>query len=187
MNRTTNNSFEAVIEECRKRNPAAQRQLYNAYSAKMFMICLRYAKSREDAEDILQMSFIKVFKNIDAFSDTGSFEGWMRRIVVNTAIENYRKSIHTFEIVTNENAVAEVKDESVFDKLQMEDLMKLINQLPDGYRIVFNMYAIEGYSHKEIAEALNISEGGSKSQLSRARQILRQEIKKMENMNYAKR
>ncbi len=154
-----------------------QELLYRYYSPKMFGICLRYANDYHSAEDILQEGFIKIFNNVDRFRGDGSFEGWIKRIFINTAIEFYRKS-------SNHNGHAELEKvnikhipEKALENLATEDLLKLVQQLSPGYRTVFNLYVIEGYSHKEIAKMMGISEGTSKSQLARARVILQKMIK----------
>lgn len=146
----------------------------------MLGVCMRYAKDRYEAEDMLQMGFVKVFQKVKEFRSEGSFEGWIRRIMVNTAIETYRKNQRSMNVVD----IDEVYDapQVTFDMngLEVKDLLRLIQQLSDGYKLVFNLYAIEGYSHKEIAEQLGISEGASKSQLSRARAILKEKLKKID-------
>lgn len=184
MKVTHNNIVNELIEDCKAGKRTAQQKLYDILAGKMFAVCLRYAKDRMTAEDILQMSFVKVFGKIWEFQNDGTLEGWVRRIVVNTAIEAYRKTVRQTDILAGEAVMENVVDESVFDQLQMADLLDLINSLPDGYRIVFNMYVIEGYSHKEIAAILGITEGGSKSQLSRARRLLQVKIKKQETVKY---
>jgi RNA polymerase sigma-70 factor (ECF subfamily) len=149
----------------------------------MMGVCMRYATNRTDAEDILQMGFVKMFQKMDEFKNTGSFEGWVRRIMVNTAIELYRKNVRLLNTVELDGVI-EVDDVNALNQLAVKDLMHLVQNLPDGYRMVFNLYAIEGYSHKEIAEQLGISEGGSKSQLSRARIYLQEKIRKLEVPTY---
>ncbi len=151
-----------------------QRELYNRFAGKMYGVCLRYAANAEEAEDILQEGFIKVFRKMDSFRREGSFEGWIRRIFVNTAIEHYRKKIYLQPITEHEENTVEGKYLSVLDSLAEKDIINLVQQLSPGYRTVFNMYVVEGYTHKQIAEKLGISEGTSKSQLSRAKQILQQ-------------
>lgn len=151
-----------------------QRELYQRFAPKMYGVCLRYAANAEEAEDILQEGFIKVFKKIGSFRSEGSFEGWVRRIFVNTAIEHYRKKIYLQPITDLEENTLEGKYLSVLDSLAEKDIINLVQQLSPGYRTVFNMYVVEGYTHKQIAELLGISEGTSKSQLSRAKQILQQ-------------
>ena len=154
-----------------------QELLYRYYSPKMFGICLRYANDYHSAEDILQEGFIKIFNNVDKFRGDGSFEGWIKRIFINTAIEYYRKS-------NNHNGHAELEKvnirhirEKATENLATQDLLRLVQRLSPGYRTIFNLYVIEGYSHKEISKMLDISEGTSKSQLARARAILKKMIK----------
>jgi RNA polymerase sigma-70 factor (ECF subfamily) len=149
-----------------------QQELYKRFAPKMYGVCLRYAGSAEEAEDILQEGFIKVFHKIGSFRREGSFEGWIRRIFVNTAIEHFRKKTYLQPITEYEEDTVEGKYLTVLDNLAEKDIIQLVQQLSPGYRTVFNMYVIEGYSHKQIAEALGISEGTSKSQLSRAKLIL---------------
>lgn len=149
-----------------------QQELYQRFAPKMFGVCLRYAGNSEEAEDILQEGFIKVFNKIGSFRGEGSFEGWIRRIFVNTAIEQYRKKIYLQPITDVEENTIEGKYVSVLDELAEKDIVQLVQQLSPGYRTVFNMYVVEGYTHRQIAENLGISEGTSKSQLSRARLIL---------------
>ena len=155
-----------------------QYELYERFAPKMYGVCLRYASSNEEAEDILQEGFIKVFKKIGSYRSEGSFEGWMRRIFVNTAIEHFRRKTYTQPITEAEESTVEGKYLSVLDALAEKDIVQLVQQLSPGYRTVFNMYVIEGYSHKQIAEELGISEGTSKSQLSRAKQILQELVQK---------
>jgi RNA polymerase sigma factor (sigma-70 family) len=149
-----------------------QRELYQRFAPKMYGVCLRYAGNAEEAEDILQEGFIKVFNKIGSFRSEGSFEGWIRRIFVNTAIEHFRKKIYLQPITEYEEDTVEGKYLSVLDSLAEKDIIQLVQQLSPGYRTVFNMYVVEGYTHKQIAEILGISEGTSKSQLSRAKLIL---------------
>jgi RNA polymerase sigma-70 factor (ECF subfamily) len=144
----------------------------------MYGVCLRYASNAEEAEDILQEGFIKVFNKIGSFRREGSFEGWVRRIFVNTAIEQFRKKIYLQPISDVEEDTIDGKYLSVLDKLSEKDIIQLVQQLSPGYRTVFNMYVVEGYSHREISEILGISEGTSKSQLSRAKNILQELVKK---------
>lgn len=163
-----------LLEGCIRGDRKAQRELYNRFAAKMYGVCLRYAANAEEAEDILQEGFIKVFKKISSFRGEGSFEGWVRRIFVNTAIEHYRKKNYLQPITEHEEATVEGKYISVLDTMAEKDIINLVQQLSPGYRTVFNMYVVEGYTHKQIAEQLGISEGTSKSQLSRAKQILQE-------------
>ncbi len=178
-------SIDDLLEGCKAGDRKMQEALYRHTSAKMMAVCMRYAKDRMEAEDSLQVGYIKVFQKIKEYRGEGSFEGWIRRIMVNTAIENYRRNIRSLNIVPIDEAYEQPAAASDFSRMDMQLLIKMIQKLADGYRLVFNMYVIEGYSHREIGEALGISEGASKSQLSRARAILKEEILKMEGMNYA--
>ena len=174
-----------LLEGCRAGDRKMQELLYRQSASKMLAVCMRYARDRMEAEDTLQLGYIKVFQKVKEYRGDGAFEGWIRRIMVNTAIESYRKNLRTLQIVPIEESNEQPAAGFDFSRMAMQDLLGLIQQLADGYRIVFNMYIIEGYSHKEIAATLGISEGASKSQLSRARAILREEIIKMEGINYA--
>jgi RNA polymerase sigma-70 factor (ECF subfamily) len=174
-------TVEDLLEGCKAGDRKSQEMLYNACSGKMLGVCMRYAKDHFEAEDMMQTGFIKIFKKINDFRGEGSFEGWMRRIMVHTSIEFYRKNLRSLNVVdideTHEQSASTDFDMS---SINVKDLMRIIQNLSNGYRMVFNMYAIEGYSHKEIGKQLGISEGASKSQLSRARAILREQILKLE-------
>ncbi|MET3113922.1 RNA polymerase sigma factor (sigma-70 family) [Pedobacter sp. CG_S7] len=185
MKLTKTYTINDLMEGCKAGDQKMQELLYKQTSAKMFALCLRYAKDRMEAEDSLQVGYIRVFQKIKDYRGDGSFEGWIRRVMVNTAIESYRKNLRNLNVVPLEDAYEQPSTSFDFSKLEMQDLLKIIQQLSDGYRLVFNMYIIEGYSHKEIAQTLGISESASKSQLSRARAILKEKITKMEGMNYA--
>ena len=154
-----------------------QQELYQRFASKMYGVCLRYAGNAEEAEDILQDGFIKVFNKIDSYRGEGSFEGWIRRIFVNTAIEHFRKRIYLQPITDTEENTIQGKYLSALDHMAEKDIIHLVQQLSPGYRTVFNMYVVEGYTHRQIAEALGISEGTSKSQLSRAKLILQDLVK----------
>ena len=169
-------SEDDLIKKCIIGERSAQQSLYSRYSPKMFAVCLRYAKDYHSAEDILQEGFIKVYRYIAKFRREGSFEGWMRRIFVNTAIEHLRKSVSMYSITDEDGRAMNILDENVFDHLDYQDLLEMIQRLSPGYRTIFNLYVIEGYPHKEIANMLGISEGTSKSQLARARFILKNKI-----------
>jgi RNA polymerase sigma-70 factor (ECF subfamily) len=163
---------DELVKGCLRRDRSAQRQLYESYSSKMYSICYRYVKDSMEAEDILITAFTKVFDKIGQFKNEGSFEGWIRRIVVNEALTYLRRNRSMYLETELEQVDREPDFSRLSDHLEAEDLMNMIKELPTGYRIVFNMYAIDGYSHKEIAGQLNISENTSKSQLSRARVYL---------------
>ncbi|MFT4521390.1 MAG: RNA polymerase sigma factor (sigma-70 family) [Bacteroidia bacterium] len=164
-----------LIEACQRGDSEAFELIYNNLSDKMYAVCLRYTKHNDDAKDVLQDAFIRIYKNLKQFRFSGSFEGWCRRIVVNTAIERIRKNGRLAEDSLELAPETSVKAES-FEQLKYDDLMTLIRTLPDGYRTVFNMYVIEGYSHKEIAEELQVSESTSKTQLYKARLTLQQKL-----------
>lgn len=154
-----------------------QEELYKRFSGKMYAVCLRYANNADDAEDLLQEGFIKVYRNLHRFRAEGSFEGWIRRVFVNSSIEHFRKkSLQLSRVSDKEEGTIEDADVSALDNLAEKDIIKLIQELSPGYRTVFNLYVIEGYSHKEIGEQLGISEGTSKSQLARARSILQKKV-----------
>lgn len=145
----------------------------------MLAVCRRYARHELEAEDLLQDAFIKVYKNLDRFQHKGSFEGWIRRIVVNTAIKNYQKKSFKNELMGSEYFPDTPIDPSVMSRLSADELLALVEGLPEGYRMVFNLYAIEGYSHKEISEMLHIQESTSRSQLVKARKMLQQQVIKL--------
>ncbi|MBE9467445.1 MAG: sigma-70 family RNA polymerase sigma factor [Bacteroidetes bacterium] len=170
--------IDKIIKGCVAGNTKYQELLYKQFSGKMFAVCLRYAKDYTEAEDVLQEGFIKVFEKINQFKFKGSFEGWMRRVIVNTALDKYRKQnlLHTVDDM-NEYSENFNYDE-VISNITSKDILKLIQELSPKYKMVFVSYAIEGYSHKEISEMLGISIGTSKSNLSRARHILQIKINK---------
>jgi len=166
-----------LIENCLNGDRKSQKALYDLYAPKLFTICLRYTKNQMDAEDVLQEGFIKAFNNLHKFSGEGSFEGWLRRVFVNTAIEHLRrKKMQTVDCEVFENSFND-KEPSALDNLYNKDLLKITNTLSKGYQTVFNLYAIEGLSHQQIAAKLGISESTSKSQFSRAKAILRTVVK----------
>lgn len=167
--------IKQLILDCQKNEPKAQGQLYQLFSSKMFTICLKYSRNYDEAQDNLQEGFLYIFKKINQYNFKGSFEGWIKRVMINHILQTYRGS-PIFEVV-KENTVTE--DEVVIDTeegLSLDLLLKMIQELPDRYRLVFNLYVLDDYSHKEIALLLNISEGTSKSNLSRAKAILKEKI-----------
>ncbi|HMX77579.1 MAG TPA: RNA polymerase sigma factor [Chitinophagaceae bacterium] len=176
--RNQNITESDLINGCLKDDRRMQEELYRRFSPRMYAVCLRYAGNAEEAQDILQEGFIKVFKKLDSFRSEGSFEGWVRRIFVNTAIEHFRRKKYLMPVTEREENTIEGKYLSVLDNLAAADIMALVQELSPGYRTVFNMYVVEGYSHKEIGDILGISEGTSKSQLSRAKVILQDMVKK---------
>ncbi|MGW8122370.1 RNA polymerase sigma factor [Roseivirga echinicomitans] len=174
-------SEEKLIEACRKGDRKAQREIYEKYSPLMYSVCRRYVIELQEAEDVLVCGFTKVFRKIDQFKGEGSFEGWVRRIMVNESLTFIRRNKSMFLEVEIEKAEREPDYQQMHDQLEVEDLHKMIDLLPTGYKTVFNLYAIEGFSHKEIAEKLGISENTSKSQLSRARAHLQKMLVRAED------
>jgi RNA polymerase sigma factor (sigma-70 family) len=174
-------SDRQIIDGCAKHERKAQQVLYDKYSRFLLGVCMRYASDKTEAEDILQESFLKIFFNIKDFSGTGSFIGWLRRIAVNTAITHYHKNlkyryhIDIEEYMSVETGVTSFEE----DFFTSDELYKALNGLPPGYRTVFNLYAIEGYKHKEIAEILGIDTNTSKSQYSRAKAVIRDKLEKL--------
>lgn len=173
---------DRLISKCRKQDGKAQKALYDKYASKMLGVCYRYIKDNDQAEDVMITGFVKVFEKIDQFKSEGSFEGWMRRIMVNQSLSFIRKNKGMYLEVDIEAADREPDYKSLNDNLEAQDLLALISNLPTGYQTVFNLYAIEGYSHKEIAEKLQISENTSKSQLSRARMLLQKQLVEQEKV-----
>lgn len=166
-----------LIAGCIAGDRKMQEELYNRFASKMYAVCLRYANNSDDAQDLLQEGFIKVYKNLHRFRAEGSFEGWIRRVFINSSIEHYRKKQAKLTTVSDkEENTIEDSDISALDSLAERDIINLIQDLSPGYRTVFNLYVIEGYSHREIGELLNISEGTSKSQLARAKSILQKKV-----------
>ena len=162
-------NLDRIIDKCKEGDRQAAEKIYQIFSAKMFALCLRFSKDRADAEDTLQDGFIKIFTSIGQYTGKGSFEGWMKRIMINTAMEKFRKN-SPLQIVDNEDIDEEVS-------IPEEVLADFVNQLPERYKMVFNLYVIEEMSHKDIAALLGINEGTSKSNLARAREILKRKVK----------
>lgn len=170
-------SDKELIEHCLDNDPRAQELLYKRFSRRMYGVCLRFARNTLEADDILQEGFIKVFSFLKDFRSDGSLEGWIRRTIVNTAINYYNSRQNEWKETTIDKAdLSQSQVEDTLDQISTADLLNLIHELPEGYRLVFNLYIIEGYNHQEIAEMLNISESTSKSQLSRARMALQQRL-----------
>ena len=170
--------WSTLVEGCRRGDRRFQKALYDALSAKMFAVCLRYMDNRDEAEDILQDGFVTLYSKLDSYTGAGSFEGWARKIFVNTALMSLRKK----NVLKQSEDVQEARwissdEPTPIQKIGYRELSKMISELPPGFRTVFNMYIIEGYSHKEIAEALGVSEATSRSQLQRARALLQGKIK----------
>jgi RNA polymerase sigma factor (sigma-70 family) len=175
-------SLEDVLADCRRGQPAAQRELYEQLAYRLLGVCLRYCPSRAEAEDALQTAFVKIFTRLDQYRGQGPFEAWARRIAVTTALSAYHKHRQRAPQVEYDEATEVAHpDGTPFDQLSAEEVVRLINTLPLGYRTVLNLYAIEGYSHQEIGDMLGISEGTSKSQLSRARRLLEERLLAINN------
>lgn len=174
-------SLEQLILDCQKNNIKAQEQLFRLFSSKLFAVCLKYSRNYEEAQDNLQDGFMLIFAKIGQFAFAGSFEGWAKRLMVNNCLQVYRKD-HSLRLITEDVAdeeVLEVDDSN----LSMDYLLSIIQELPDRYRLVFNLYVIDNYAHKEIAEMLGINIGTSKSNLSRARTILKEKIEALNTTN----
>jgi len=167
---------EQLIKGCVQNDVACQRLLFERYAGKLMTICLRYSCDKPEAEDMLQDAFIKIFSHIRQYKSEGSFEGWMKRIVVNCALKTIQKKKTRFIEISNHDAAAPQSDSFVLSSLTEDELIKMISSLPDGYRIVFNLYVMEGYSHDEIAEMLGIQAATSRSQLVKARKLLQKQI-----------
>ncbi|MGV6830722.1 MAG: RNA polymerase sigma factor [bacterium] len=173
-----------LVKKAKNKQRDAQRILFEVHAPKMLSVCRYYIKDLMTAEEVMLTGFLKVFQNIDSFNDKGSFEGWIRRIMIRSCIDHLRKK-KVFSIELNDEVVADITesydDHSDFDVAAVQ---MLIDQLPEGYKVVFMMYAIEGYKHSEIAEELGITEGTSKSQLYKARKMLQEQIQKLNNKHY---
>jgi len=168
-------SLDQLIQKCKKNDTKAQSDIYKLFSSKLFALCLKYSKNNVEAEDNLQDAFLTIFEKISQYKHKGSFEGWLKRIAINTALQRYR-SKGVFNLVNEDNVedtAIEIEDN---DDLGIDFLLLIIQELPDRYRLVFNLYALDGYSHKEIAKMLDITTGTTKSNLARARMILKDKI-----------
>lgn len=166
--------LDLLIEKCKKNDTKAQSELYKLFSRKMFALCLKYSRNRAEAEDNLQDTFLTIFKKIEQFDHKGTFEGWIKRITINTALQRYRSKGH-LNIVNEEN-IEDVTVDDVDHEMSLDFLLGCVQELPDRYRLVFNLYALDGFSHKEIALMLDITTGTTKSNLARARMILKEKI-----------
>ena len=167
-------NLDQIIENCKANDIKAQAELYKLFSSKLFSTCLKYSRNYAEAEDNLQDSFLTIFNKIGQYKNKGSFEGWLRRIALNTTLQRYRKE-KVFNVI-NEDIIEDVEIDIDEDNVSIDYLLSIIQELPDRYRLVFSMYVLDGYSHKEISEMLDINIGTSKSNLSRARQILKNTI-----------
>lgn len=174
--------LDKLIHKCQKGNRQAQAELYRRYSGILFGMCLKYSRNKTEAEDNLHDSFMTIYNKIGQYKFKGSFEGWMKRITVNTVLQKYRKE--EYLNVVSENMEEEVEEETGYIDVDLPTLLRYIQELPNKYRLTFNMYVLDGYSHKEISQEMGTSTGTSKSNLARARMILREKIKK-KNINIA--
>lgn len=179
---------EQLIAGCKNGKSWAQKRIYELHAPVMMSVCVRYVNDRETARDLLQDGFIKVFTKIDSYSGTGSFAGWIRRIFVTTALEYLRQNdaLKQSESIEDYGNYIENNDVTILEKISADDLMTCIAALSDGYRTIFNLYAIEGYSHTEIAEMLHIAEATSRSQFMRARKILQKNVESLTGQDYVK-
>ena len=177
--------IEQLIEGCLSENRQSQNQLYNLLMPKMFVVCLRYSKNRDEAEEILQEGFIKVFEFIRQYKFNGSFEGWVKKIMVNCALQRYRSKSQMHAVVNIDiTAIEQPGNEDIISQIGTKELLKMVQQLSPAYRTIFNLYVLEGMKHREIAELLGISEGTSKSNLSDARALLQKAVNN--SMQFAK-
>jgi RNA polymerase sigma-70 factor (ECF subfamily) len=172
-----------IIDGCLRNDRKMQKELYDRYASKLYALCLRYAHDRAEADDILQEGFVKVFFKIHQFSQQHSFEGWLRRVMINTAITHYHRNVkHYYQKDIDEIQESEIQEihEVLEDEYSTEELLSVVQGLPVGYRTIFNLYAVEGYKHKEIAEMLNIAEATSKSQFHRAKKMIQERLQNLE-------
>ncbi|WP_299152568.1 RNA polymerase sigma factor [uncultured Christiangramia sp.] len=173
-----------LIYRCKQHERKAQEELYKLYSPKLFGVCLKYSENYQQAEDNLQDGFVTIFEKIGQFQDKGSFEGWMKRILINTSLQKHRQQ--KVYGITNEEDLPEDEVEVETDNISVDFLLQCVQELPDRYRQVFNLYVLDGYSHKEISDLLSITEGTSKSNLARARTSLKEKIKLVQNSKAVK-
>ncbi|MHA7942521.1 RNA polymerase sigma factor [Formosa sp. 3Alg 14/1] len=169
-------SLDQLIHKCKRNNLKAQSELYTLFSSKLYSVCLKYSRNTAEAQDNLQDAFLTIFSKISQYNNTGSFEGWLKRIAINTALQRYREK-GVFDII-NDDIVDETIEVNDHEDISLDYLLKLIQTLPNRYRLVFNLYVLDGFSHKDISEMLKISIGTSKSNLARARKILQEKIEK---------
>ncbi len=179
-------SDEDLIKGCCKHNPKAQQQLYDTFSPRMYAVALRYTKMQQEAEDILQEAFLKVFNNINNFRKDSSLAYWIKRIVINTALNHQRSKLYLYPMVDISDLNKRSTDDIALSSLGQKELLEMVKRLPSGCQVIFNLYAIEGYKHHEIADMLDLSEGTSKSQYARAKSLLKDWIEESNKVNYGK-
>jgi RNA polymerase sigma-70 factor (ECF subfamily) len=180
------NEERLLVDQCRKGDAQAQERLYAQFAPQMYVISLRYTRSQLEAEDVLQEAFIKIFDKIIQYKGETAIAGWIKKIVVNTALNSQRSKLYMFPMTDIEELKTHQEEELTLSGFQLEELLEMIRSLPEGCQVIFNLYAIEGYNHKEIGEQLNISEGTSKSQYARAKQLLKIMINKEERRSYGR-
>lgn len=171
--------IKQLINDCKNNNRKAQEQLYRLYSPKLFAVCLKYSRNYAEAQDNLQDGFLLIFSKIEQFSFIGSFDGWLKRVMINNVLQQYRNE--TFLSLVKEDILDDTEIEIHDENISLDYLLKIIQELPDRYRLIFNLYVLDGYSHQEIAEMLTINIGTSKSNLARAKMILREKIEHYKN------
>lgn len=172
--------MKQLIEKCKVNDTQAQSELYKLFSGKLFSVCLKYSRNQEEAEDNLQDAFLTIFEKVGQFKHKGSFEGWLKRITINTVLQRYRHE-KVFDILSEDNIEENTVEIDEEDSISIDYLLQIIQELPDRYRLVFNLYVLDGYSHNDIANMLDINIGTSKSNLARARQILKKTIENYKN------
>lgn len=174
--------IKQLINDCQKNDRKAQEQLYRLYSPKLFAVCLKYSRNYTEAQDNLQDGFLIIFKKIEQYSFKGSFDGWLKRVMINHVLQQYRQE--TYLSLVKEDVPDDEEIEIDDEDISLEYLLKIIQELPNQYRLVFNLYVLDGYSHQEIAEMLTINLGTSKSNLARAKMILREKIELFKNKEF---
>ncbi|MEQ9301848.1 MAG: RNA polymerase sigma factor [Cyclobacteriaceae bacterium] len=177
---------EELLRGCREGRRSAQHELYQRYAKAMYAICLRYTKATAEAEDVLQEAFVKVFSKMDSFKGESTVGYWIKRIVINTALNHQRSKLYLYPMVDVEEMNDRSGTETTISNYSYQELLEMITSLPDGSQVIFNLYAIEGYKHQEIAKMLGISEGTSKSQYARAKQLLQKKLESHERVNYGR-
>jgi RNA polymerase sigma factor (sigma-70 family) len=168
--------LEKLLQDCKKSNRQAQAEIYKMFAPKLYGVCLKYSKNQVEAQDNLQEGFLLLFEKIESYKGIGSFEGWAKRLFINYILQQYRKKGLLFDVIEDHNIPDVVEEDIEEEHIHTNDLLELVKALPDRYKLVFNLYVMEEYSHKEIAVMLNITEGTSKSNLSRAKAILKDKI-----------
>ncbi len=180
-------SDKEIVDGCLRKNLKMQQVLYDRFAGRMFVVCLRYASGQLEAEDILQEAFVKVYRKLDTYREESSLAHWIKRVVINTALNHQRSKLYMYPMVDVEQLHDLADQENTLSGFGYQELLEFIQELPSGCRVIFNLYAIEGYGHKEIAELLGVSEGTSKSQYARAKKLLQQQLAESEKSRYGQR